>query len=109
MLIVSRCAICDGSSELVERYAAKACGWSAVKRLLQELALTRLAPTVPALIFDMMPSMYHRGMPLLYSDAERCAKGQELALALWAPASGMNTLVFLKLHAFCPVWPHHWP
>ena len=70
----------------------------------------RACATVPALLFDMDASMYHRWMPSTYSDAERCAKGKKLELALQVQLASCKTLAVQSCcRLFCPHSPHHWP
>ena len=87
--------------ELLESYAAKACCWSAVKRLCA--GSDKACATLPALLFDMMSSMYHRECMVMQADAERCALGQKLDAALRPQLASCNTLALQNLHAtFCP-------
>ena len=80
LLIVSRCAICDGSSELLERFAAKRAGLSAVRMAAAGIGSDKACATFPALLFDMMCSMDHSESPLLQTDASAALKGKN---ALW--------------------------
>ena len=70
----------------------------------------RACASFPALLFDTTSLMYRRGSPLLYSDAERCAKGKKLELALQVQLASCKTLAVQSCcRLFCPHSPHHWP